>query len=279
MFSSYLYNNKMIIKKAYFIKGPVYLICLYLLKSNIDINIMYKLIYIFSLITGGTFFSTFIVSKYITNKYLLENKEENEEENTEYNKYIDFINNNYETFNKILNDELIKKKYTNDNKKIIESLKDKENHYKNELPYSHNDTIIIFYDNSIEGYLYYTKSDVNYKVLNAVCRNYVITKECINLFTDNEELKYIKNYDLKDNPDEDEIEIEAEQKEDEEENEEVSNGFVNIFYTKKKRKLLKNVKQNKFIYKGNINEYEKIYKINNDDIKNISYNNYKIKEI
>ena len=272
----------MIFKKTYLIKGPAYLIFLYLLKSNINFNIIYKLIYIFSILTSGTFISTFVVSKFITNKYLLENSEETEEEeDTEYNKYIDFINNNYETFNKILNDEVIKKKYTNDNKNFIKSLKNKENHYTNELPYLHNNKIIIFYDDSVEGYLYYTKSDVNYKVLNAVCRNYVITKECINLFTDNEELTYIKNYNLEEKSDENDINAEPEedQEEEEEEEEEESNGFVNIFYTKKnKRKLLKNVKQNKFIYKGNINEYEKIFKINDYNIKNISYNNYKNKE-
>ena len=282
MFSSYLYNNIMIFKKTYLINGPAYLIFLYLLKININFNMMYKLVYILSILTSSTFISTFIVSKIITNKYLLkksEETEEEEEEDAEYNKYMDFINNNYETFNKILNDDIIKKKYTNDNKKFIESLKNKENHYTNELPYSHNNKIIILYDDSVEGYLYYTKSDVNYKVLNAVCRNYVITKECINLFTDNEELTYIKNYNLEENLDENPDDIE-EETQDEDEDEEESNGFINIFYKKKnKRKLLKNVKQNKFIYKGNINEYKKIYKINDCNIKNISYDNYKSKEI
>lgn len=288
MFSSYLYNKMMFTKNKILIKGPIYLLFLYFLKNNITFNIIYRLIYIFSIITGSTFISTFIVSKFITNKFLLNNdSEEDDEEDNEYTRYIEFINDNYETFNNILSNETTTKEYTNNNKKNIKSLKNIENHHTNELPYLHNDKIIIFYDDTIEGYLYYTKSDVNYKVLNAVCRNYVITKKFINLFTDNEELTYIKNYNLEEDESEKDTENEGEnddegenndEGENEDEDEEESNGFINIFYSKKKKiKLLKNVKQNKFIYKGNIIEYEKIYKINNDDVKNISYNNYKNK--
>ena len=264
------------IKKKILIKAPLYLIITYLIKTNITVNIIYNLLYILSIFTGGTVMAVLVVSKSLLRnpRYLECCDSEDEkyseyEEYSEYEKYNEYINNYYEEFRTIFNDEKSLVNYKNENKKFIKSLKDKDNHLTVDLPYSHNDKLIMFYDSDIPGYIYYTKTDVDYKILNSVCRNYVLTNKCINLFTDDEELEYIKkthDLSLNDNvTDEKNIE----------EKEEEETGFISIFYSKKKnKKVLKIIECNKFIYRGNLLEYEKIYNKDKNNVKEISYGSY-----
>ena len=231
MLPHYLYTNAFMIKKNILIRAPLYLIITYLVKANISINVIYNIVYILSLFTGGSVMAALIVSKSLfRNPYSFEYDEEDEEdeEYTEYEKYNKYINNNYEEFRTILNDDNSLVNYKNTNKIFIKSLKEKESHFTVDLPYVHNDKLILFYDNDIPGYIYYTKSDVDYKILNSVCRNYVITNKCINLFTDDEELKYMKT-----NDDSSLNNVVPDENIDEKEEEP---GFVNIFYSKKKKK-------------------------------------------
>lgn len=270
MFSHYLYTKALMMKKKILIKAPLYLIITYLIKTNITVNVIYNLIYILSIFTGGTVMAALIVSKsLLRNPRSLECYDSEDEEYSEYEKYNEYINNYYEEFRTIFNDEKSLVNYKNTNKKFIKSLKEKDNHLTVDLPYSHNDKLIMFYDSDIPGYIYYTKTDVDYKILNSVCRNYVLTNKCINLFTDDEELEYIKkthDLSLNDNvTDEKNIE----------EKEEEETGFISIFYSKKKnKKVLKIIECNKFIYRGNLLEYEKIYNKDKNNVKEISYGSY-----
>ena len=64
------------------------------------------------------------------------------------------------------------------------------------------------------------------------------------------------------------------------EEKEDSSGFVNIFYNKKNKnkespsKNKEELKTNKYIYKGNIEEYNNIFLKKKDNPKNTSYEDY-----
>jgi len=47
-----------------------------------------------------------------------------------------------------------------------------------------NNTVIMYYDPEREAFCYYTRGDIIYKYLNAVCRKYVIDFNCPSLYKD-----------------------------------------------------------------------------------------------
>lgn len=237
------------------------------------IPIITRLVCSGAIVVGGVTISAWLISYFIYEK-----EEDSEEEEdiieTEQEKYLKFINKDYETFIDIYRE---KKEdcFTNKNKKFIGELKEHENHETYDLPYSYNPSIIFYYDSESQCFYYYCQSDVNGKILNSVCRTYTINKKCIQLFQDDEEIKYMRkeaeNHDNNDNESdisstdlslsssvvsEDSLSLTDEKEED-------SGGFVNIFYNKKKRtKQAKEhkeepLKTNKFIYKGTLDEYDK----------------------
>lgn len=271
MLSHYLYTKTTFMKKNMLIRGPLYLIMSYLLTQNLTLNVIYKIVYILSFFTGGAVMASWIVASYLLKYSRHEIHDENYDISyTEYERYNKYINDHYEEFRNILSDKNKLIEYKNTDKKFINSLKDKDKHFSVELPYNHNNKIIIFYDNDVSGYIYYTKSDVDCKILNSVCRNYVIKNKCINLFTDEEELKYIKTLYGDDVSDNSNCIVDENIEEKEEDT-----GFVSIFYSKKKnKKVLKNIECNKFIYRGNILDYENIYNNSEKDVKQISYSSY-----
>jgi hypothetical protein len=108
---------------------------------------------------------------------------------TDYAQYIDFLNHDYERYASCLNDP----EYLMDHQENIDALKDKFNHMKVKLPFQTNNDVIIYYDSSDEKFHYYTKSSVDYKVLNSICRSYVLEHKCMNLFVDEDELQYIQS--------------------------------------------------------------------------------------
>lgn len=231
-------------------------------------------------------------------------------------KYNEFLNDKYEEFITILNDEiLLKETYHNNDKTFIEGLKNKENHYTMDLPYEENNKVIMFYDQNEDAFLYYsTRSSYQYKVCNAICRNYVYDNSCVNLFVDEEELHYLKStqdYDTEQNelPEEtesiltgsfddlsnaekddngykedttDEDKNDEKDKKNEEEKKEEKEEKKSVFYTKKKndnskiKEQTKNYVSNKFIYKGNLSDYDLVYNKKKVEKKSdMDYNEFK----
>ena len=241
------------------------------------------------IIVSGISFSAWVISC-----FTYENENEHEEIEiieTEYEKYLNFINKDYELFIDIYKNE--KEDYfTNESESFISELKDSDNHETCELPYSYNPTLMFYYDGDSKSFHYYSQSDVSYKVLNSACRTYTIGKKCIQLFQDEEEIQYMKGQACDDadvsfsnvshdTASSNSLSSAASNAEPEENEEEESNGFVNIFYNRRSkkgrsRKLEKTqqIKSNRFVYKGTIDEYTKDFLKIKNGAKNTSYEEY-----
>jgi hypothetical protein len=256
-----------------------------------------RFIYLIILFTSGIGISTIIITQYI--RITKNNLDENEEFDieTEYDIYINFLNKDYERFSECMENKeyLIK-----DKNKILE-LKNKERHLNLTLPFKPNNKIIIYYDYDDNKFHYYTKGDLNYKVLNSICRTYVLENKCINLFVDEEEVEYIKNNILNkqietnrtDDEDDENNSYEVLSNTDKEEEKEVKEKEVkekevkedkeeSIFYKSKKNIKKEKEKENnkdkiknKFIHVGSIQDYENEVNKTNKLNKNINYSKYK----
>lgn len=238
-----------------------------------------------AIIIGGVTVSAWITSYFIYKKEDDINEEDNVE--TEQEKYINFINKDYETFIDIYKNDK-EKEFTNKSKKFINKLKNYENHEMYDLPYSYNSNMIFYYDDDSETFYYYCQSDVSSKILNSVCRTYTIKNNCIQLFQDDEEIKYMrqqaeKDIDNEKNNSNTDLSLSSSTISDDSfitsnEKEEEPNGFVNIFYNKKKKSRVTKenkteiLRTNKFIYKGTLDEYKKYKNISSNNSKNESKN-------
>jgi hypothetical protein len=92
-----------------------------------------------------------------------------------------------------------------------------------------NNQIIMFYDPEKEMFCYYSKSDTIYKYLNVACRKYVLEHKCKQLYNDQDISKISKKENV------------------------ITH---NIFVNKVEHSLLEK-KINKFLYCGNLEDYEK----------------------
>lgn len=111
----------------------------------------------------------------------------------------------------------------------------------NVITFDHlNNQIIMFYDPEKEMFCYYSKSDTIYKYLNVACRKYILEYKCKQLYTVHDISKITKK-----------------------ENVISYNNFVN-----KVEPSLLEKKINKFLYCGNLEDYEKL-KQTNDDYQDI----------
>ena len=223
-------------------------------------------------------------------KQLAEDLEDEKKIKEEFDyKYNEFLNIKYEEFITILNDEiLLKETYYNDEQSFIEGLKNKENHYTLDLPYEKDNKVVMFYDYEEDAFLYYsTRSSYQYKVCNAICRNYVYDNSCVNLFVDEEEIQYLKStQDCATTEETKEVEsklngsfddlsnVDTEEDVKKEENK-------SVFYTKKKQNNdtkdeTRDYVSNKFIYKGNMSDYDLMYnKVKTEKTNNMDYNEFK----
>jgi hypothetical protein len=104
-----------------------------------------------------------------------------------------------------------------------------------------NNQIIMFYDPDKEMFCYYSKSDTIYKYLNVACRKYILEYKCKQLYHKEDSSKIIKKESITSH---------------------------NLFVNKVEPSLLEK-KINKFLYCGNLEDYEKIKQTNNE------CNNYK----
>ena len=244
-----------------------------------------KLICGTAVVVSGLSLSTWIVS------YFVYKREDDEVViiETEHEKYLNFINNDYDLFIDIYKNKS-EKYFTNDTKTFVSDLKLVENHETYELPYSYNDKLIFYYDQDSQSFHYYCQSDVSCKILNSACRTYTIGKKCIQLFQDEEEIQYMQG-EAAGTIDVSFANIETESMISEsnttspsgESEEEESSGFVNIFYSKKsksagkgkgKSNIIPPKKTNKFLYKGSIDEYKRSFLEKKNDAKQTTYEEY-----
>ena len=232
-----------------------------LITSHVTYLGVLKLLYILTVFVTSVGISTAIVAYSINPTYnKIETQDDEEEyENTEEYKYLEFLNQYYDELKEVLDEEEYKE--TNDYK--LEQLsKNKINHFETIMPFQQKNKMIFFYNKQDEAFHYYTKSDVMGKVLNAVCREYVVKNKCVNLFQDEEEIiflreEYGRNIDEINETEESNKIKEEDKNEQEDDNKEEEN--KGVFYKKQKKDNEKNkieLTTNKYIYKGNLEEYE-----------------------
>lgn len=202
----------------------------------------------------------------------------NDEDDDEDVSPIDeFLMKEYDVFESIYEEGQSKiQEYENMDSVYIESLKNEANHFTSDLPFEYNNKLIMYYDAKDEGFHYFTKScDIQYKILNSVCRSYVLENKCLNLFTDTLDLKEVGA--IEEDQDEDYQEVSKDICEEEE------NTMMNSLFYRKKSKVDKEKEKpketksiNKFMYKGNLQEYEKVFHSHvNKETKEIDYQTYK----
>ncbi len=93
-----------------------------------------------------------------------------------------------------------------------------------------NNKIIMFYDSEKEMFCYYSKQDATYKYLNVACRKYVLEHKCKQLYVSEDTSKIIQQENVIKNE---------------------------MFVNKVERQLLEK-KINKFLYCGNLEDYNKL---------------------
>ncbi len=251
-----------------------------------------------SLLYGGAGV-TFAYETFMDN--VKQNIDDNQNITHEDDTYLTFLDRYIEEMADIIEDEELNDAYRKTDEKYIKELQNKENHYDCAIPndYKPNANVILYYSKDDECYYYYANGEINYKVLNAVCRGYVVEKKCIHLFQDEDDLKRVQFIiDSNNNSEDDNKKIEQLCKDNNEEFEEIQtddvdngeekNERTSIFYFSKfdKRNEKKNTnkklekKINKFIQKGNIEDYKSDcnkleMKENSSSIKDINYDSYK----
>ena len=235
-------------------------------------------------------------NQWVMQRFMKDLETEKEMENSFDFKYNMFLNDKYIEYHQIYQDSILKdESFNNQDKTFIESLQKKENHYEMTMPYDNSIKVIIYYDHEDDAFLYYTnRSAQQYKVCNAICRNYLYDKNCINLFQDEEEIDYLLHkyekdisLDKADGSQSTDTAVNADGSFDdltaEMENAEKEEPKKSIFYSKKSKTNSKSTnkddkpqKINKFIYKGNLNDYElKFNKKVLTSSKQMDYNEYK----
>ena len=229
---------------------------------------------------GSVGTSIWIVSHCLYNRKQHEISEEEEAaEETDYDKYVTFVNKDYDTFIEIYKTKT-EQEHCTASAGDISDLRHEENHQSFSLPYSYNPEMKFYYDDKADYYYYYSQSDVNSKILNSVCRSYTLMNKCIHLFKDDEEVSYMKKeaecpVSINEEPSAVLSDVGTDNESDTEESPE---GFVNVFYKKKNNRkdaIKKQSKQrtNNFLYKGTLVDYEKEY-LPKQVQKNMSYQNY-----
>ena len=177
--------------------------------------------------------------------------------------------------------------------------------------------IVLKYNVNEKGFIYYANFNVQYKLLDAVARQFVLKFDCKELYQsiDFDAVSDISDSDspeqilddysdsdtleeLNDEPDEDEEDEDEEGEEDEgedeededeegeeDEDEDKHNIFANLKNYKKDElnkddngKIIEEKKINKFLYKGKINEFRKKESNMNKTTKELSYKDFKDKK-
>ena len=139
--------------------------------------------------------------------------------------------------------------------------------------------IYMAYDNSIESYIYYSKTkDIPYKYLETVSRKYVIDNKCLNIYVDYKEeyIQGLNKYKQRLQERKEYLEKKKEEQEQKKEEDNLENKKKNIFanfksYNKQDKSTKNNTdtntkeyilteNSNHYKYKGNLDDYEKMLK-------------------
>ena len=139
--------------------------------------------------------------------------------------------------------------------------------------------IYMAYDNSIESYIYYSKTkDIPYKYLETVARKYVIDNKCLNIYVDYKEeyIQGLNKYKQMLQERKELLENKIKEKEQKQHEDNVENKKKNIFanfksYNKQDKSTKNNTdtntkeyilteNSNHYKYKGNLDDYEKLLK-------------------
>ncbi len=256
---------------------------------------------LFNIVFIGTSISIFVVSYFIYKPFYEVNYESDTDEDEFYE--YKYLENYYDLLDKKLKlkeeenqDEVIESEYSKedgeedgDEDKGEEEEEDDELYEENEDLVSLKDIFIeeksprgiiyMAYDNSIESYIYYSKTkDIPYKYLETVARNYVIDNKCLNIYVDYKEeyIQGLKKYKQRLQERKEFLEKKKKEQELKEDEDNVENKKKNIFanfksYNKQDKSTKNNTdtstkeyilteNSNHYKYKGNLDDYEQMLK-------------------
>ena len=263
---------------------------------------------LFNIVFIGTSISIFVVS-YFVYKPFDEDKYESHTDENEYYEYK-YLEDYYDLLDKKLKlkeeETLLEGEEKEDEEKEdqeqeseeqeIEEQEDEEQESEDTEPYEENEDLVslkdnfieentprgiiyMAYDNSIESYIYYSKTkDIPYKYLETVARKYVINNKCLNIYVDYKEeyIQGLNKYKHRLQERKELLENKIKEKEQKQDEDNVENKKKNIFanfksYNKQDKSTKNNTdtntkeyilteNSNHYKYKGNLDDYEKLLK-------------------
>lgn len=250
---------------------------------------------LFNIVFIGTSISIFVVSYFVYKPF----DEDNYESDTDENEYYEYkyLEDYYDLLDKKLK---LKEEETllegEEGEEEDEEKEDEEQESEDTEPYEENEDLVslkdnfieentprgiiyMAYDNSIESYIYYSKTkDIPYKYLETVARKYVIDNKCLNIYVDYKEeyIQGLNKYKQMLQERKELLENKIKEKEQKQDEDNVENKKKNIFanfksYNKQDKSTKNNTdtntkeyilteNSNHYKYKGNLDDYEKLLK-------------------
>ena len=110
---------------------------------------------------------------------------------------LEFQNSNYEEMFELMNNESetdteAETETESTTKTVLESLKEKDNHFVVDIPFHPAKKVIMYYDATEDAFLYYTKnSDLMLPHLNAICRMYCLKYKTPELYVDTDDIDFM----------------------------------------------------------------------------------------
>jgi len=258
---------------------------------------------LFNIVFIGTSISIFVVS-YFVYKPFDEDKYESDTDENEYYEYK-YLEDYYDLLDKklklkeeetLLEGEEKEDEEKEDQEQESEEQEDEEQESEDTEPYEENEDLVslkdnfieentprgiiyMAYDNSIESYIYYSKTkDIPYKYLETVARKYIIDNKCLNIYVDYKEeyIQGLNKYKQMLQERKELLENKIKEKEQKQDEDNVENKKKNIFanfksYNKQDKSTKNNTdtntkeyilteNSNHYKYKGNLDDYEQMLK-------------------
>ena len=265
---------------------------------------------LFNIVFIGTSISIFVVSYFVYKPF----DEDNYESDTDENEYYEYkyLEDYYDLLDKKLKlkeeetllegeegeeeDEEKEDEEQESEQQEDEEKEDEQQESEDTEPYEENEDLVslkdnfieentprgiiyMAYDNSIESYIYYSKTkDIPYKYLETVARKYVIDNKCLNIYVDYKEeyIQGLNKYKQMLQERKELLENKIKEKEQKQDEDNVENKKKNIFanfksYNKQDKSTKNNTdtntkeyilteNSNHYNYKGNLDDYEKLLK-------------------
>jgi len=258
---------------------------------------------LFNIVFIGTSISIFVVSYFIYKPFDEVNYESDTDEDEFYEykyleDYYDLLDKKLKLKQKENQEEVVKGEHSEGEQDEEENEnEDEESEHKEEdEPYEENEDLVslkdnfieenstrgiiyMAYDNSIESYIYYSKTkDIPYKYLETVSRKYVIDNKCLNIYVDYKEeyIQGLNKYKQRLQERKELLENKIKHQEQKQDEDNVENKKKNIFanfksYNKQDKSTKNNSdtttkeyilteNSNHYKYKGNLDDYEKLLK-------------------